>query len=44
VLSAADGDGFLLRAGDWDELGGMLAQAPRPKHARLRIEVDPARR
>jgi len=44
VLSAADGDGFLLRAGDWDELGGMLAEAPRPKHARLRIEVDPVRR
>jgi primosomal protein N' (replication factor Y) len=45
VASAPDGDdGFLLRAPTWDELGAALASAPRPARARLRIEVDPARR
>jgi primosomal protein N' (replication factor Y) len=44
IPAARDGDGFLVRAGDWDELGDLLSEAPRPKHARLRIEVDPARR
>ena len=44
LAAAADGDGFLLRADDWHVLGDALAAAPRPKGARLRIEVDPARR
>jgi primosomal protein N' (replication factor Y) len=45
VASAPDGDdAFLLRAPTWDELGAALASAPRPARARLRIEVDPARR
>ena len=44
VASAADGDGYLVRAGDWDELGDELTDAPRPKGSRLRIEVDPVRR
>ena len=41
---AADGDGFLVRADDWDELGDLLSDTPRPRDARLRIEVDPPRR
>ena len=44
LAAAADGDGYLLRAGSWDELGPRLAATPRPKGSRLRIEVDPARR
>lgn len=41
---AADGDGYLVRAADWDELGDLLSETPRPKSSKLRIEVDPARR
>jgi primosomal protein N' len=41
---APDGDGVLVRAPSWDELGPVLAATPRPKGARLRIEVDPPRR
>ncbi len=36
-------DVMLLRAPTWDELGAAIAATPRPKGARLRIEVDPAR-
>ncbi len=35
--------GVLLRAGSWEELAAGLAEAPRPKGSRLRVEVDPAR-
>jgi primosomal protein N' (replication factor Y) len=41
--AAADGDGALVRAATWDELADALGRAERPA-ARLRIEVDPARR
>jgi primosomal protein N' (replication factor Y) len=44
LQSAPDGDGMLVRAATWDELGSALASTPRPKGSRLRIEVDPARR
>jgi primosomal protein N' (replication factor Y) (superfamily II helicase) len=44
VPAAVDGDGFLVRAGDWGELGDALSEAVRPKGARMRIEVDPPRR
>jgi primosomal protein N' (replication factor Y) len=44
IPTAPDGDGFLVRAVDWDELGDLLSDTPRPKTAKLRIEVDPARR
>jgi primosomal protein N' (replication factor Y) len=46
LASAPDGDGVLVRADTWDELGSTLAATPRPKakSSRLRIEVDPARR
>jgi primosomal protein N' (replication factor Y) len=44
VPSAADADGYLVRAGDWDELGRALTSTPRPRTSRVRIEVDPARR
>ena len=33
----------LLRAADWDTLGRAIAETPRPKGSRLRIEVDPPR-
>ncbi|MGD9997902.1 MAG: hypothetical protein AB7L17_05125 [Ilumatobacteraceae bacterium] len=42
--TAPDGDAYLVRADTWDALGSALASTPRPKGARLRIEVDPARR
>jgi primosomal protein N' (replication factor Y) (superfamily II helicase) len=44
LASAPDGDGWLVRAATWDELGPVLAHAPRPKASRLRVEVDPPRR
>jgi primosomal protein N' (replication factor Y) len=44
LASAADGDGILVRAPTWVELGSALASTPRPKGSRLRIEVDPPRR
>ena len=44
LASAPDGDGLLVRADTWDALGPVLAATPRPKGARLRIEVDPPRR
>jgi hypothetical protein len=44
IPAAADGDGHLLRAESWDELGAQLASATRPKGARVRVEVDPPRR
>ena len=44
IPAALDGDGYLLRAQTWDDLGAALASAPRPKGSRLRIEVDPPRR
>jgi primosomal protein N' (replication factor Y) len=44
LASAPDGDGFLVRAASWDDLGPVLAATPRPPHSRLRVEVDPARR
>ena len=33
----------LLRAADWHTLGRAIADTPRPKGSRLRIEVDPPR-
>jgi primosomal protein N' (replication factor Y) len=42
--AAPDGDAWLVRANTWDELGSALAEAPRPKGSRVRIEVDPPRR
>jgi primosomal protein N' (replication factor Y) len=44
IPAGADGDGYLLRAESWDELGAVLASATRPKGARVRVEVDPPRR
>lgn len=44
LAAAPDGDGFLLRAATWDDLGPVLAATPRPPGSRLRVEVDPARR
>lgn len=35
--------GELIRADDWMELGTRLADTPRPKGSRLRVEVDPPR-
>ena len=35
--------GVLIRAEAWDELGHALAETPRPKGSRLRVEVDPPR-
>ncbi|MEO7397332.1 MAG: hypothetical protein ABIW84_02085 [Ilumatobacteraceae bacterium] len=33
----------LLRAATWDVLGNAIAEHPRPKGARIRIEIDPSR-
>jgi len=44
LMAAADGDGFLVRASDWEALADGLAHAPRPRGTRLRVEVDPPRR
>lgn len=44
LAHAPDGDGVLVRAASWDELGPVLAGTPRPKGSRIRVEVDPARR
>ncbi len=44
LASAPDGEGFLVRAATWDDLGPVLAATPRPPGSRLRVEVDPARR
>ncbi len=41
--ASADGDVVLLRAATWEQLGRAFEATPRPKSARLRIEVDPAR-
>ena len=35
--------GVLIRADTWDVLGRALAETPRPKGSRLRVEVDPPR-
>ncbi len=35
--------GVLLRADTWERLGRALAETPRPKGSRLRVEVDPPR-
>ena len=44
VQSAANPDGrVLLRAVGWDILGAAIANSPRPKGSRLRIEIDPPR-
>jgi primosomal protein N' (replication factor Y) (superfamily II helicase) len=40
---AATAKGEMVRAGDWLTLGRALADAPRPKGSRLRVEVDPPR-
>jgi primosomal protein N' (replication factor Y) len=43
-LEATPGAGdLLLRARTWEGLGEALSRTARPKHSRLRIEVDPAR-
>jgi primosomal protein N' (replication factor Y) len=41
-LTESNGD-VLVRAATWEGLGRALAETPRPKGSRLRIEVDPAR-
>jgi primosomal protein N' (replication factor Y) len=41
--AAPRGDDVLVRADQWLQLGGALAEAPRPKGSRLRVEVDPPR-
>lgn len=44
VQSAGTLDGrVLLRAPNWDVMGAAVAQSPRPKGSRLRIEIDPPR-
>lgn len=44
VQSGSTSDGtVMLRAPTWEALGDALANTPRPKGARLRIEVDPPR-
>jgi primosomal protein N' (replication factor Y) len=43
LTAARDGDRWLVRDTSWDVLGETLAATPRPKHARLRIAVDPPR-
>ena len=40
---AATPKGAMVRADDWLDLGRALADAPRPKGSRLRVEVDPPR-
>lgn len=35
--------GFMLRAPSWDALGQAIADTPRPKASRLRIQIDPPR-
>jgi primosomal protein N' (replication factor Y) len=35
--------GAMVRADDWMQLGAALADTPRPKGSRLRVEVDPPR-
>jgi primosomal protein N' (replication factor Y) len=42
--AARDGEGWLVRATTWDDLGPVLARTARPKGSRLRVEVDPPRR
>lgn len=42
--AAQDGEGWLVRAATWDDLGPVLARTARPKGSRLRVEVDPPRR
>jgi len=41
--SAPTAKGALVRADTWMELGRALADTPRPKGSRLRVEVDPPR-
>ncbi len=41
--SAPTPKGALVRSDSWDDLGAALAETPRPKGSRLRIEVDPPR-
>ena len=43
VGGAASGNELVVRAPDWESLGTLLADVPRPKGSRLRIEVDPPR-
>lgn len=43
LAAARSGDAWLVRADTWDELGPVLADTPRPKGSRLRVEVDPPR-
>ncbi len=40
---AATPTGVLVRADTWSQLGRALADTPRPKGSRLRVEVDPPR-
>jgi primosomal protein N' (replication factor Y) len=40
---AATSKGALIRADTWEALGRALADTPRPKGSRLRVEVDPPR-
>ncbi len=40
---ATTAKGALIRSDTWDVLGHALAEPPRPKGSRLRVEVDPPR-
>jgi primosomal protein N' (replication factor Y) len=42
AVGGTDG-AFTIRAATWEGLGRAITSVPRPKGARLRIEVDPAR-
>ena len=44
ITVGGDANAYTARAASWDELGRALIAAPRPKGARVRVEVDPPRR
>jgi primosomal protein N' (replication factor Y) (superfamily II helicase) len=44
LSGSGSADDVLIRNDSWEQLGRALAETPRPKGSRLRVEVDPARR